>query len=281
MKYKYNFDSRKKSNKKKIIFIVVTLIITIVISSFLFRNSENTIINKIANVIISPVTFISNGLNNVNEKISLTFKSKNDLQKENEELKVKIYEAEYKILEQKKILNENESLKRMLDIKSEYQHFNLKYGKIIYREHDNWSKTFTIDIGKKDGINLNQAVISSNGLVGYISHVNENTSCVTTILDPRTSVSVNIGTINEPAILRGDANLKAENKLKLEYIQIETVISIGDMLYTSGLGNTYPSTIPVGKIISINGNKNDMNRYAIVEPCVDIASIFEVAIIMP
>lgn len=280
MKYKYNFEDRKKSNKKKIIFVVVSIICTIVISSFLFRNSKNSVINKISNYIIYPINVLSNTTKNTFENFFVNFETKKDIVNKNEELNVKIYELEYKMLEQEKILEENRSLKRMLEIKSEYQHFNLIYGRIILREHDNWSKKFTINVGKMDGINLNQAVISTSGLVGYISKVNEKTSVVTTILDPSTSVSVNIGTINEPAVLRGDISLKSENRLKLEYIQIDTTISIGDMLYTSGLGNNYPGAIPVGKIISIDGEKNDMNRTAIVEPAVSISNISEVAIII-
>jgi cell shape-determining protein MreC len=109
----------------------------------------------------------------------------------------------------------------------------LKNGKIIIREHDNFSQTFVIDIGLKDGIKLNQPVIHKEGLVGYISGVNDNTSIVTTIMDPRTSVSVTISTINEPAVLKGNLELKSNNNLKLEYIPIDAEISIGDMLYSS------------------------------------------------
>lgn len=280
MKYKYNFDDNRKSNKKKIIFIVVIFIIAIVISSFLFTNSENKIINKIANTIVFPIKKVGSLFANFGKGISTNFADNKKLIAENESLKKEIEELKYKDLETKKILDENDSLKRMLDIKESYKHFKLIFGSIILREHDNWSKTFTINIGEESGVKLNQAVISDKGLVGYISKVNTNTSVVTTILDPTTAVSVNIGTINEPAILKGDSSLKEQNKLKLEYIQIDTTISIGDMLYTSGLGNNYPSTIPVGKIVEIKGNKNDMNRIAIVEPSSSIASLKEVAIVV-
>ena len=200
--------------------------------------------------------------------------------KENQELKKENDNLKYKLLEKENLEKENESLKKMLEIKNNYQHFELKLGKIIYREHDNWSQTFKIDIGKNDGIKLNQAVIHTNGLVGYISNVEDNTSTVTTILDPTASVSVNISTINEPAVLKGDLTLKSENKLKLTFIPLGTEISISDMLYTSGLGSMYKATIPVGKIVEIVNDKNDTDRYAIVEPNVNIRTISEVGVII-
>ena len=168
----------------------------------------------------------------------------------------------------------------MLKINKQFQHFDIKLGKVMYREHDNWTQTFQVDIGSNDGVALNQAVVHEEGLVGYVSNVLEDRCTVTTILDPSSSVSVNISTINEPAILQGDLSLKSQNRLKLTFIPIDTEISISDMLYTSGLGSTYPNAIPVGKILEIVNNKNDTDRYAIVEPNVNIRTISEVGIII-
>ncbi|MEG1705766.1 MAG: rod shape-determining protein MreC [Clostridia bacterium] len=280
MKYKYDFNDRKKEKKNKIIFSVVFVIITIIIASFFFKNSDIVIVKKISDTIAYPFVFISNNVSSLFSNISDYFgdikkanTDNNILNEENNKLKLKL-------LESQAILDENISLKKMLEINSTFQHFKLKSGRIIIREHDNFSQTFIINIGSKDGIVLNQAVIHKDGLVGYISNVNENTSSVTTILDPKTSVSVTISTINEPAILKGNLELKAKNNLKLEYIPIDCEISIGDMLYSSGLGSMFPSSIPVGKVITVINQKNDSDRYAIVEPCVNIRSISEVSVIL-
>lgn len=212
--------------------------------------------------------------------ISSHFANEKKITEEKEKLENEKKELEYKVLETERILEENESLKEMLKIQNKFQHFDIKLGNIIYREHDNWTQTFAVDIGTNDGVALNQAVVHEEGLVGYVSEVNEDRCTVTTILDPSSSVSVNISTINEPAILQGDLSLKSNNRLKLTFIPIDAEISISDMLYTSGLGSTYPNAIPVGKIIQVVNNKNDTNRYAIVEPNVSIRTISEVGIII-
>ena len=165
-------------------------------------------------------------------------------------------------------------------MKKEYQHYETVMGKIIYREHDNWSQTFTIDVGANDGIKVDQTVVHKDGLVGYISNVTDATATVTTILDASSSVSVSISTANEPAVANGDLELKSKNRLKLTYIPLDTEISISDMLYTSGIGVKYPSSIPVGRIIEVVNSKNDVNRYALIEPCVNINDISEVAVII-
>lgn len=280
MKYSYNFGDKKKNNNKKVILIVIILLILVIASTFIFKNSSNKIISSISSAITLPFHLAYDAVSSLFSNISLNFGDVKKIKEEKQKLEEDKRNLELRLLESQRIIDENESLKKMLDIKKSYQHFDLKIAKIIYREHDNWTQTFKIDIGLNDGIKLNQAVIHKNGLVGYISKVYDNSAMVTTILDPSTSVSVSISTINEPAILQGDLSLKAKNKLKLTFIPLDTEVSISDVLYTSGLGETYPSAIPVGKIVEVVKNKNDINRYALVEPNVNITTIKEVAIII-
>lgn len=280
MKYRYGFDDKKKSNKKRIIFLIVFIICVIMISAMFFRNSSNKIISSISGVISYPIVAVKDAFGWAGESVSDLFVNKDKLIEENKKLEEENNNLKYQVLENKKILEENESLKNMLDIKNSYKHFNLKFGNIIYREHDNFTKTFKIDIGSNDGIKLNQAVVYKEGLVGYISNITETSSTVTTILDPSSAVSVNISTINEPAMLQGDLSLKSKNQLRLDFIELDAEVSIGDMLYTSGLGSMYPSSIPVAKITEVVSKKNDINRYGIAEPCVDIKTISEVAVII-
>ena len=124
--------------------------------------------------------------------------------------------------------------------------------------------------------------ISDTNIVRYdnISNVEENESLVTTLLDPSSSVSVTTSALNEPAILKGDLELKAQNKLKLEFIQLDAQVSISDVVYTSGIGSLYPQSIPVGTVTEIVNGKNDINRYAIVELNTNIYTLKEVGVII-
>lgn len=280
MRYKYDFEDRKKVNKKKIIFIVVLLIISFFVSAMLFKNSSNVVISKASNIVLKPFTVVYDFTTSIFNKVGVYFSNKEKINEENATLLQENETLKLKLLESQKILDENTSLKQMLEIKKTFQHFNIAMGNIIYREHDNWTKTFKIDVGSNEGIKLNQCVVSKDGLVGYISSVENSTATVTTILDPASSVSVKISSANEPAVLKGDLDLKTNNKLKLEFIELDANISISDMLYTSGLGSLYPSSIPVGKIIEIINSKNDIDRYAIVEPNVNIKTISEVGVII-
>ncbi len=275
MDYGIDFSNNSQKKKKKIIFIVVFSIFVIMFVAFFFRNSNNKMVSSLASIVSKPIEVVYSifSKNNIPTDVEELRAQNAALEAENEELRLQA-------LETQKILDDNTTLKEMLNIQKEYQHYETVMGKIIYREHDNWTQTFTIDVGTNDGIKLDQTVVHKDGLVGYISSVTDTTAVVTTILDASASVSVNISTINEPAVVNGDLSLKSENKLKLTYIPLDTEIAVSDMLYTSGIGIMYPSSIPVGRIVEIVNNKNDVNRYALVEPCVNISKISEVAVIV-
>ena len=280
MNYRYNFNDEKKTNGKKIVFVVIFSIFLVMFVAFFFKDHSNKVVQSIATVISKPIVFLYDMVNGGVSQVKTSLTDSQELIAENEALKEENELLKLEALEKQKLLDENQSLKNMLGTQKEYQHFQIKLANIIYREHDNWSQTFTINLGEKDGVKLKQAVVHEEGLVGYISAVSNDTSVVTTILDPTSSVSVNLSTVNEPAVLKGDLELKSQNKLKLTYIPLDIEVAISDILYTSGLGSMYPSSIPVGKILEISSDKNDVNRYAIVEPNVDIRKISEVGVII-
>lgn len=275
MDYGIDFSNNSQKRKKKIIFIIIFLVFLIMFVAFFFRNSNNKMISSVASVISKPINMVYEIFNK--PKVSSDIE---ELRNENETLKAENERLQLQALEYQRIIDENTTFKEMLNIKKEYQHYDLVMGNIIYREHDNWTQTFTINVGSNDGIELDQTVVHKDGLVGYISSVMQDSAVVTTILDASASVSVNISTINEPAVVNGDLELKSKNRLKLTYIPLDTEIAISDMLYTSGIGIMYPTSIPVGRIVEVVNNKNDVNRYALVEPCVNISKISEVAVIV-
>lgn len=278
MKYKYNYNvgRQKRHDKKAVVLLVIVVFMAIFSSLFLFR--KNTIISKVNSVLLKPFEYISNI--NLGSKISGIFSSKKAIQNENNKLKEEVTNLSLKLLEYEKLKRENDSLRKLLEIDSTFQHYNLAHGKIILRSHDNYNKTFTIDIGSKSGIKVGQTVVHKEGLVGYISSVNENTSTVVTILDPKTSVSVIIPTVSTPAILSGNLEMKQNNTLRLESIEIGSEISIGDIIYTSGLGQMYEAAIPIAIITKNDGKKTDSERTAICEPLVNISKINEVSVII-
>lgn len=194
-------------------------------------------------------------------------------------MKKELDDAKVKLIEAQKIEAENGDLRKALNITSKYNHFNPIFANIILRDYSNWNETFVINKGKVDGICENQTVISTEGLVGYISTVTDNTSVVSTILNPHTSVSVEISTINELALAKGDFELKEDGLMKLTHIPIGAEISVGEKVYTTGIGTVYEKGIPIGQISEVISKKNEIDRYAVITPYTNFSSLDYVAIL--
>ena len=114
----------------------------------------------------------------------------------------------------------------------------------------------------------------------YYEWKSENTSVVTTILDTTSAVSIEISNINKLALVKGDGTLKNKAQLKLTNIPIDTELTDGETIYTSGIGNLYKKGIPVGTISKVINKRNDIDRYGIVDIFVDIDSLSLVGVII-
>ena len=208
------------------------------------------------------------------------FKDIDKINKENKELKEELNEAKLKLVESERIEIENSDLRDALKIEEKYNHFSKLYANIVLRDYSNWNETFVINKGKNDGVKERQTVISPDGLVGFVSQVTANTSVVTTILDPNTSVSIEISTVNALALAKGDFDLKENNQMKLTNLPISTELSVGEKVYTSGIGTMYEKGLVIGDIEEVVNSKNNVDRYAIIKPYVDFNSLDFVAIII-
>ena len=68
-------------------------------------------------------------------------------------------------------------------------------------------------------------------------------------------------------------------KLRLAYLPDEAQLVAGDEVLTSGRGDVYPSGLVVGQVEGVFNDASGMNRYAVVEPDVDLDSLVEVFVI--
>ena len=106
-----------------------------------------------------------------------------------------------------------------------------------------------LDIGRGHDIKGNDVVISESGLVGRVSNRSLTTAEVLLIHDIRSSIPIVSESSSLHATLRG-AGL--ERKGQLKYVKKTAKFSVGEKVYTSGLGEIFPSGILVGEIYSIN-----------------------------
>ena len=156
----------KKNRKTSVIGITLTVIILIVIV-FLsnIKIEDVTYVESGLGKLVMPVqnglTFLKNWISGNNT----FFTNINELQKENEELKKKNSELEQSLRELEIIKSENATLKGYANLKDKYVDYQTIPAYIIQKDISNYSDTMIINIGSKDGVEVNMPVIADQGLV--------------------------------------------------------------------------------------------------------------------
>ena len=151
----------------------------------------------------------------------------------------------------KHLKEELDNIKKINDMEFD-DNLDIIVSRVKYRDVYEYSNTLTIFKGTKNNVNVGDAVLTNNGLVGVISKTYDYYSVVSLITNKKSNISVKI---NDAVGV-----LKLENsKLVVTSINNYKNISIGDEIYTSGLGNL-PDNIYVGKVKKVSLNNTEIEK---------------------
>jgi rod shape-determining protein MreC len=137
-----------------------------------------------------------------------------------------------------------------------------------------WYSTVLIDKGSSAGVQLEDPVINSEGLVGKVTEVVADGAQVSLITDTTMGVSARIGTSAATGIVQ--PKVGEPNDLLLEYLPNETPAVKGEYVYTSGTvtppyDSLYPRGIPIGQVTS--SNEESAYKSVNVHPLADLRNL--------
>lgn len=175
---------------------------------------------------------------------------------------------------------EIKELKNLLELKN--TNYKLKYASVISRNTKDYFEEVIIDVGKKDGIKENLAVITKDGLVGKIIKVTNKTSTVRLITSSNiyNKISVNIEADNKSVTGIITSYDSLTNSLTIEGITENVNIQTGSLVTTTGLSDIYPSGILVGRVSRVMKDNFDLAYILKVEPTENLSSFHYVAVIV-
>lgn len=166
------------------------------------------------------------------------------------------------------------SLKDMTNINNVLTDFTKTNAVVISRNPSYWLDEIVINRGSNHGLEEKMAVAVSEGLVGYISKVYDNSSVVTLVTNPsynRTSIRIK----DNYLILDFDEN----NNLIVNQLDNTDTIKVGDVVYTSGLTDKYPAGLTIGYISKIENNNYGNGKKLYVSLYYDINSLRYVSVL--
>ena len=175
---------------------------------------------------------------------------------------------------------ELEELNKLLELNNNTS-FTYINASVLSRNVNTYFSNITIDKGKSNGIDINMAVVTNDGLVGYISKIYDNYSIVSLLnsksLDKKIAVCVTNGENIYNANITG---YDLENdELIVTSIRSTSKINIGDKVMTNGLGKVIPSGILIGYVKNVEMDEDTSTKKVMVELSSNIDNIKYVGVI--
>jgi rod shape-determining protein MreC len=138
-------------------------------------------------------------------------------------------------------------------------------GRMIAGDPSNLQHYITLDVGEGEGVAHNMPVVTARGLVGRIAEVGEGWSRVLLITDVSSSVNALTQSTRANGLIQG----QADGSLVMRAIPQGDVVSVGDTVFTSGLGGNFPRQILIGQIVEVERKDYELYQTAVVRPTVD------------
>jgi rod shape-determining protein MreC len=172
---------------------------------------------------------------------------------ENSQLKAELRSLRLRKTRYESALGENRQLRKLVGLGSSsvYAPYKRVTARVIGRSPTVWYSTVTIGAGSGDGVQMNDPVVTGDGLVGRVTAVTPTTSEVTLITDHTSAVSAKVLPNGPAGVVEAEAG--NPNALLLDFVDASAHVHAGQHLVTAGWSNgrissAYPYGIQIGRV---------------------------------
>ena len=274
----------KKHFSIKYILISIAIIIIVILAIFSYTLKTDRELNVFESLIKDSVIGVSRVVTlpfrYIGDKIK-EFNELKDLKKKYDDLLANTERIESLNTENEELREQLSSMKEELDIKYTINEYSFLNAAVITRNVATWYNTITINKGSYNGVEVGMAVVNNKGLVGKVLNVSTFNAEVKLLSTSDTNNKISVAVNHDKKKVYGLIKnyLYSSNYLEIEGISNTEKISIGDNVYTSGLGGVFPSGILIGKVKEITTDEYDLAKILKVEPIVDFNDINYVAVL--
>ncbi len=195
------------------------------------------------------------------------------VRQENRDLKQKIQQLEIERARLSEDAEQAHRLQVLLSFKEQFIAQTLA-AQVIGSSGSEQSRSVYIDKGSRDGVKPDMAVITADGIVGKVLHVQDHVASVLLINDQTSGVGAMLEKSRLQGVLRGTPG----GEVTLEKVMSEETVQSGEKILTSGGDQIFPKGLPVGEVSKVSpGPELFLNIR--VKPMADLNRLEEVLVI--
>ena len=141
------------------------------------------------------------------------------------------------------LLLENQRLKNLLKIR-EVDYVKKITARILIDAYKDAGSLIYIDVGKKDGLKINDLVFNEKGLLGRIIELGQNSSKVLTIFDKNSVVPVVSVNTKKSFFVQG-----GNKRLELKHIEKKFDLKHGELVVSTDAAGYFKEGIKIGRVV--------------------------------
>lgn len=144
-----------------------------------------------------------------------------------------------------------------------------------------FSRTVTIDAGRRDGVRQDMTVLNGQGLVGRVISATSSTASVLLLIDPDSVVGGRLGHSMELGFISGEGDIGEEGRLRMQLVDRVAQPKAGDTVVTWGSRNgaPYVAGVPIGSVEAVRTSPRELSKTVVLEPFVDFSSLDLVGVV--
>jgi rod shape-determining protein MreC len=204
-----------------------------------------------------------------------------------ERLRREVEDLRQRAIQNEFAIQENAYLRRLLEYRDGPRFprdFRGLAAEVIARPAGAFTQAVVIAVGSRDGVRVNDPVVTPDGLVGLVTRVTPRTARVQLLTDQQLAVpAVDLRTSAPGVVLHARGTRET---LVLDRVRKEERVRVGDELVTAGwraseFSSLYPKGVPIGEVTSVGQTDTDLYQQVQVDPYVDFGGLDAVLVLVP
>jgi rod shape-determining protein MreC len=241
------------------------------------QNQHLAGVRRILSASIYPIRVLIDAPFSFGRWIDDTLTTHNTLIDENDALGRKILIQNARLQRMGALQAENARLRALLDSTAKVGD-RVLIAEIMSVDMNPFRHMVVINRGSMDGVQVGQALIDSDGIIGQVirDQVFSAEAILITDVDHALPVEVLRNRLRTIAVGTGDME-----RLSLPFLPRNADVVSGDLLVTSGLGGTFPPGYPVGIVRDVKSQVSEPFLEISAEPAAALNRVREVLLILP
>ena len=259
-----------------LLFIVVLSLLFVLMSlssRTRYIGDTRTLFERTVMTVFSPVPKAVNWVGGTAEDMYHGYLDMRRAVNENLELRRKVASL---TTENVKLRQTESDLRRLRNLLRYSEQFNMEtsLAQTIMIDTSGRFKAIIIDRGSGDGVQVNDAIVNANGLIGRVVLTTADMAKVQLITDSNSAVGALLERTRRQGVLRGDGS----SVIDLHDIPALADVRQGDRVLSAGIDGIYPKGVPIGVVMRAEQGPNLFKNIE-VRSTVDFRTIEEVIVL--